>query len=116
VKYTPEGGRVSVHIGPTESGDLEIQVVDTGVGIEEIHLPRIFERFYRIDKGRSRDVGGTGLGLSIVKHFSEALGGTISVESELGVGSRFRVVLPPSAWKIVPVMVGGPASDEESSG
>ena len=116
VKYTPEGGRVSVHIGPTESGDLEIQVLDTGVGIEEIHLPRIFERFYRIDKGRSRDVGGTGLGLSIVKHFSEALGGTISVESELGVGSRFRVVLPPSAWKIVPVMVGGPASDEESSG
>ncbi len=98
VKYTTESGQVRVVVAPRDDGWLELRVTDNGSGIEESHLPRIFERFYRIDKGRSRDVGGTGLGLSIVKHFAEAIGGTVSVESELGVGSQFMVLLPPSAW------------------
>jgi two-component system phosphate regulon sensor histidine kinase PhoR len=99
VKYTPEGGRVEVSVESNPAGDLEFSVSDNGQGIEEQHLPRIFERFYRIDKGRSRDVGGTGLGLSIVKHFAEALGGSVSVESEVGSGSRFTVVIPRHVWR-----------------
>jgi two-component system phosphate regulon sensor histidine kinase PhoR len=98
VKYTTEQGKVRVQVAPRDDGWLELRVTDNGSGIEETHLPRIFERFYRIDKGRSRDVGGTGLGLSIVKHFAEAIGGNVSVESELGVGSQFFVLLPPTAW------------------
>ncbi len=99
VKYTPEGGRVDIAVESNANGDLEFSVSDNGHGIEEQHLPRIFERFYRIDKGRSRDVGGTGLGLSIVRHFAEALGGTVNVESEVGVGSRFTVVIPRQVWR-----------------
>jgi two-component system phosphate regulon sensor histidine kinase PhoR len=75
-------------------------VRDTGPGIGEKHLPRLFERFYRVDRGRSRDVGGTGLGLSIVKHLAEAMKGRVSVESQVGRGSIFTVHLPqaePSA-------------------
>jgi two-component system phosphate regulon sensor histidine kinase PhoR len=99
VKYTPEGGCVDIAVESNANGDLEFSVSDNGHGIEEQHLPRIFERFYRIDKGRSRDVGGTGLGLSIVRHFAEALGGTVNVESEVGVGSRFTVVIPRQVWR-----------------
>lgn len=72
---------------------VRVSVIDTGPGIEEKHLPRLFERFYRVDKGRSRDLGGTGLGLSIVKHLCEALGGSIHVESEVGKGSTFSFTL-----------------------
>jgi two-component system phosphate regulon sensor histidine kinase PhoR len=68
-------------------------VEDTGPGIERHHLPRIFERFYRVDAGRSRDQGGTGLGLAIVKHLAQGMGGDVSVESDSG-GTRFRVRLP----------------------
>jgi two-component system phosphate regulon sensor histidine kinase PhoR len=93
IKYCPSGA--SVTVSTSQSGDrVEISVVDTGPGIERHHLPRLFERFYRIDAGRSRDVGGTGLGLSIVKHLVEALGGKVSVESEIGKGSTFAVLLP----------------------
>ncbi|HME91630.1 MAG TPA: ATP-binding protein, partial [Myxococcaceae bacterium] len=77
-----------------------IQVRDTGMGIEAKHLPRVFERFYRIDKGRSRDMGGTGLGLSIVKHLAAALHGEVSVESQPGSGSTFMVALPAAPPEI----------------
>ena len=73
---------------------VEISVEDTGIGIEGKHLDRIFERFYRVDKARSRELGGTGLGLSIVKHITSAHGGRVSVVSKPGRGSTFRVSLP----------------------
>jgi two-component system phosphate regulon sensor histidine kinase PhoR len=76
--------------------DAVIEVQDTGIGIEPEHLDRIFERFYRIDKARSRELGGTGLGLSIVKHLVEALAGHVDVESEPGKGSVFRIAIPAS--------------------
>jgi two-component system, OmpR family, sensor histidine kinase KdpD len=93
VKYTPAGGRVEVH-GSLEDGRCVMRVKDTGVGIEPKHLSRIFERFYRVDKGRSRDMGGTGLGLSIVKHLLGAMEGEVKVESQPNVGSVFAIFLP----------------------
>ncbi len=93
VKYTPAGGRVRVRV--RAEGDFGIvEVEDTGVGISPKVHTRIFERFYRVDKARSREVGGTGLGLAIVKHLVMAQGGSVSVESDLGVGSTFRVRMP----------------------
>jgi two-component system phosphate regulon sensor histidine kinase PhoR len=93
VKYNREGGRVAVtvEVGPPE---LVLEVADTGIGIPEESVPRLFERFYRVDKGRARDEGGTGLGLAIVKHVAQSGGGRVEVESELGVGTVFRVHLP----------------------
>lgn len=93
LKYTPEGGRVTVGLLP---GEIEVIVVveDTGIGIPAEDLPRIFERFYRVDKARSRKLGGTGLGLAIVKHIVNAHGGRVWVESEPGRGSRFYFSLP----------------------
>jgi signal transduction histidine kinase len=76
---------------------VEIVVSDTGLGIPKKDLPRIFERFYRVDRGRSRDLGGTGLGLSIVKHIVEAHGGSIHAQSEMGKGSRLTIILPCNA-------------------
>jgi two-component system phosphate regulon sensor histidine kinase PhoR len=96
IKYTPEGGRITVEARQTESA-VEIAVGDTGLGIPFKEIPRIFERFYRVDRARSREVGGTGLGLSIVKHIVEAHGGKVSVESRVGKGSRFVVTLPNSS-------------------
>ena len=93
VKYTPEGGRITVETRHRE-GAVEIAVRDSGIGIPPNELPRIFERFYRVDRARSREMGGTGLGLSIVKHIVEAHGGSVSVESQVGKGSRFVVTLP----------------------
>lgn len=92
VKYTPERGKVEV--SAAASGDwIRIDVRDTGIGIPEKELPRIFERFYRVDAARTRDEGGTGLGLSIVKHLVQAMGGSVSVESAPGKGSVFSVTL-----------------------
>jgi two-component system, OmpR family, phosphate regulon sensor histidine kinase PhoR len=93
LKYTPGGGHVSV-TARTDEGTVVFEVTDDGPGIGAEHLPRVFERFYRVDKARSRELGGTGLGLSIVKHLVESLGGTVSVSSERGQGSRFSVRFP----------------------
>jgi two-component system phosphate regulon sensor histidine kinase PhoR len=99
LKYTPEGGRVTVAARP--EGEVAVfEVADDGPGIAAEHLPRIFERFYRVDKARSRELGGTGLGLSIVKHLVESLGGAVSVSSEPGRGSRFVVRLPLSRREV----------------
>jgi len=119
VKYTPEGGTVTVRAervlgtedrgpGTSDSGSeglsgprpqspapcIEIVVEDTGIGISQKDLPRITERFYRVDKARSRELGGTGLGLAIVKHLVQAHGGTLSIESEVGRGTTVRFTLP----------------------
>ena len=93
IKYTPAGGTVEVRLGTTE-GQALIEVIDTGAGIEPRHQDRIFERFYRVDKARSRELGGTGLGLSIVKHLTLSLRGQVGIESAPGRGSRFWVRLP----------------------
>ena len=93
VKYSPEGSAVGVEL--TEAPDeVVISVTDHGPGVPREHLPRLFERFYRVDKARSRDLGGTGLGLAIVKHIAQAHGGSVSVESVVGRGSTFRIHLP----------------------
>jgi len=93
VKYTPAGGRITV--GARQDGRMiEIYVRDTGMGIPEEDLPRLFERFYRVDKARSRELGGTGLGLSIVKHLVAAHGGVTRVESKVNAGSTFYFTLP----------------------
>ena len=94
IKYSPESTHVHVS-AELESGEVVLRVTDEGRGIEPDHLPRIFERFYRTDKARSRQMGGTGLGLSIVKHTAEAHGGRVSVESFPGTGSVFAIHLRP---------------------
>ena len=93
IKYGKEGGTVRVS-GRKEEGAIVFEVEDDGPGIPAEHLPRIFERFYRVDKGRSREVGGTGLGLSIAKHIVESHGGTIRAESRLGEGTKFLIRIP----------------------
>lgn len=96
VRYTQEGGRVLVRL-QRENGNVRLSVSDTGIGIPTKDLPRIFERFYRVDKARARETGGTGLGLSIVRHVAESHGGSVTVDSELGAGSTFTVWLPASS-------------------
>jgi two-component system phosphate regulon sensor histidine kinase PhoR len=93
IKYGKEGGRITLS-GKIEDGTYILEVADDGPGIPAEELPRIFERFYRVDKGRSREMGGTGLGLSIVRHIVESHGGTIRAESRLGIGTRFVIRLP----------------------
>jgi two-component system phosphate regulon sensor histidine kinase PhoR len=94
VKFNREGGEVRLEVEARPGGLIEVSVSDTGVGIPALDLSRIFERFYRVDKARSRQVGGTGLGLSIVKHAIEQMNGAITVESTMGRGSRFIITLP----------------------
>jgi two-component system phosphate regulon sensor histidine kinase PhoR len=93
IKYTEDAGSITVSARREGTGGVCVEVADTGSGIPDQHLGRIFERFYRVDKDRSRDVGGTGLGLAIVKHIVEAHGGVIRVESIVGKGSRFMFTL-----------------------
>ncbi len=89
-------GTVRIEIRtPPDSGPV-ISIADSGIGIPQESLPRVVERFYRVDKARSREEGGTGLGLAIVKHVAHSHGGRVEVESELGKGTTFRVYLPPS--------------------
>ncbi|MFZ1059162.1 MAG: ATP-binding protein [Candidatus Rokuibacteriota bacterium] len=93
VKFTPAGGRVTV-TAAVQDQMVEIAVADTGIGIPSTDLPRITERFYRVDKARSRELGGTGLGLAIVKHLVQAHGGQLSIESDAGKGTTVRFTLP----------------------
>jgi two-component system phosphate regulon sensor histidine kinase PhoR len=97
VKFNRPSGEVLVEITRPDPGRVCISIADNGIGIPHDDLPRIFERFYRVDKARSREVGGTGLGLSIVRHIVERLNGTISVESQLGKGSTFTLNFPEAA-------------------
>src|SRR5204862_5702281 len=106
VRYTPEGGSVSVSWIQRPDGAGEIEVRDSGIGIAREHLPRLTERFYRVDGSRSRDTGGTGLGLSIVKHVAQRHGGELEIDSEPGKGSRFRLIFPAAR-----VRAGGAAAD-----
>jgi two-component system phosphate regulon sensor histidine kinase PhoR len=94
VRYTPAGGRIDVQWRWRDDGSAEVAVSDTGPGIAREHLPRLTERFYRVDGSRSRETGGTGLGLSIVKHVVQRHGGEIDISSEVGKGSTFKLVLP----------------------
>jgi two-component system phosphate regulon sensor histidine kinase PhoR len=112
VRYTPEGGHIDVNWQLHADGSAELAVSDTGPGIAREHLPRLSERFYRVDSSRSRETGGTGLGLSIVKHVVQRHGGELDIQSTLGQGSRFRLVFPAAR---VRQMVGhGDASAGQS--
>jgi two-component system phosphate regulon sensor histidine kinase PhoR len=93
IRYTPDGGRIAVRLLP-QDGKAVLEVEDDGIGIEPVHQERIFERFYRVDKARSRELGGTGLGLAIVKHLVQSMHGEIELDSNPGAGSKFRVLLP----------------------
>ena len=93
IRYSHEGGRVRVEIA-SDDREVTLRVKDTGIGIPSKDIPRVFERFYRVDRARSRETGGTGLGLAIVKHVVENHGGTIEVESELGRGTTFTIRFP----------------------
>ncbi|HVU03958.1 MAG TPA: ATP-binding protein [Polyangiaceae bacterium] len=109
VKYCGPGSSVTLRAETTDAGGVRIIVEDDGPGIERHHLPRLFERFYRVDPGRSRQLGGTGLGLSIVKHLVEAMGGRIEVDSEPGKGTRFSISLSAAEAEPLPVrMTGAP--------
>ncbi len=100
VRYTPEGGRISLRWAETAKGCGEFSVTDTGEGIEPEHIPRLTERFYRVDRGRSRATGGTGLGLAIVKHTLQRHQGRLRIESAVGKGSTFTAAFPPE--RVIP--------------
>jgi len=110
VKYSPAGGEVTL-AASRDAGDVVIAVTDRGPGIEPRHHERLFERFYRVDAARSRELGGTGLGLAIVKHTALALGGDVAVDSAPGAGSTFSIRLPASRGEPEEV----PASPEETA-
>ncbi|MEO8079176.1 MAG: phosphate regulon sensor histidine kinase PhoR [Caldimonas sp.] len=102
VRYTPDGGRIEIGWRQLDNGGGEVTVADSGRGIAREHLPRLTERFYRVDGGRSRESGGTGLGLAIVKHVVERHGGELDIASEAGVGSTFRFRIPPARVRAPP--------------
>jgi len=93
VAYSPENEKVTISV-EQEKKEFIVNITDQGIGIAQKHLPRLFERFYRVDKARSRKHGGTGLGLAIVKHIAQAHGGKVTVESQPGRGSIFSIHLP----------------------
>ena len=94
IKYTPRGGRVVVRADRADDGMVAIAVEDSGIGIPATDLPRLTERFFRVDRGRSRALGGTGLGLAIVKHIVQAHGGELAIESTVSMGTTVRVYFP----------------------
>ena len=100
VRYTPTGGRIAIAWLPHADGSGELEVRDSGIGIAREHLPRLTERFYRVDGSRSRETGGTGLGLSIVKHVMQRHGGVLEIDSEPGKGSRFSLQLPAGRIRV----------------
>ncbi|MDO9534363.1 MAG: ATP-binding protein, partial [Bacillota bacterium] len=93
IKYTPQGGSIDIKIQQS-SREVMVSIKDTGIGIPAKNIPYIFERFYRVDKARSRRLGGTGLGLAIVKHVVDAHNGRVKVKSTVGVGTTFSIYLP----------------------
>jgi two-component system phosphate regulon sensor histidine kinase PhoR len=106
IRYTPEGGRIEVRVAPRPDGSAELAVQDSGVGIEKEHIPRLTERFYRVDGSRSRETGGTGLGLSIVKHVIQRHQAQLQVVSELGKGSTFKLIFPePRIRRVGPALL-----------
>ena len=109
VRYTPDGGTIQLRWIWRADGGAALEVQDGGIGIAREHLTRLTERFYRVDGSRSRDTGGTGLGLSIVKHVAQRHGGEIDIQSELGKGSTFRLVLPALRVRRRPLAVAAPA-------
>jgi two-component system phosphate regulon sensor histidine kinase PhoR len=113
VRYTPSGGTITVGWTHRADGNADIEVKDTGPGIAREHIGRLTERFYRVDGSRSRDTGGTGLGLSIVKHVVQRHGGELDIQSELGRGSTFRIVVP--AARVRPLASAQPAEPEASA-
>ena len=100
IKYNKTGGNVTVKVMEDNGGNVNLIIADTGIGIKEEHLPRLFERFYRVDKGRSRAMGGTGLGLAIVKHIVKTMDGLIEVNSKYGEGTEFLITLPAAPEEI----------------
>jgi two-component system phosphate regulon sensor histidine kinase PhoR len=94
VRYTPDGGEIVLRWSVESSAGARFSVRDSGIGIAPQHLPRLTERFYRVDRGRSREAGGTGLGLAIVKHVLERHQAVLQIESEPGCGSTFSAVFP----------------------
>ena len=100
VRYTPAGGRIDVYASTGADGTLVLEVRDSGAGIAAEHLPRLTERFYRVDRSRSRESGGTGLGLAIVKHVMQRHGGSLSIASEVGQGSSFKLHFPIGRWQM----------------
>jgi two-component system phosphate regulon sensor histidine kinase PhoR len=116
VRYTPEGGRIEIGWRIVDNGSGEIAVSDTGPGIARAHLPRLTERFYRVDSSRSRESGGTGLGLAIVKHVMQRHGGELEIASELGKGSTFRLVFPPLRVRAAPAAPATSSRREDAVG
>jgi two-component system, OmpR family, phosphate regulon sensor histidine kinase PhoR len=110
VRYTPSGGVVEVAAATAADRRLEFRVRDTGPGVAAEHLPRLTERFYRVDRSRSRETGGTGLGLAIVKHVVQRHGGELKIESTPGAGSTFTILLPATRVRAVEVTPAGNAA------
>lgn len=100
IRYTPAHGSIRVHAEVLPDGGLEFSVTDSGPGIAPEHIPRLTERFYRVDRSRSRDTGGTGLGLAIVKHVAQRHGGQLRIDSVPGHGASFTLSLPPNRIRL----------------
>ncbi|MGE3924575.1 MAG: phosphate regulon sensor histidine kinase PhoR [Lautropia sp.] len=113
IRYTPQGGRITMS-WTVRADDALLAVADTGIGIAAEHLPRLAERFYRVDRARSRETGGTGLGLAIVKHIAQRHGATLAIDSMPGQGSRFALVLPHD--RVLPPRMTSEAAVETARG
>jgi two-component system phosphate regulon sensor histidine kinase PhoR len=100
IRYTGAGGTITIGVKLLADDKLWLAVSDTGLGIAPEHIPRLTERFYRVDQSRSRESGGTGLGLAIVKHIAQRHGGTLQIKSQLGAGSTFALIFPLDRWRM----------------